>query len=166
MAEPELKQFGSLTSEDFERYPVWIGCHTVDYDEPWYDDTDEETFRPWVGDLPADASQGMFLVRATIELQDGSRHSGFVTPDSSAGGLGMQQPHIFVGDRAFGFWGGIVGVPAEERQALYFALGRTPDAVFPLRFTVDPVLTTGEASGEAHGFYRYVHGNQSPQAET
>ena len=67
MAKPELKQFGDLTRKDFERCPVWIGCHTADYDEPWYDDTDEETFRPWTGALPADASQGMLLVRATFE---------------------------------------------------------------------------------------------------
>jgi hypothetical protein len=48
---PELRQFGSLTAEDFERIPVWLACHVADYDEPWYDETDEETFRPWSGDL-------------------------------------------------------------------------------------------------------------------
>jgi hypothetical protein len=30
---PDLKQFGDLTERDFETSPVWIGCHTVDYDE-------------------------------------------------------------------------------------------------------------------------------------
>jgi hypothetical protein len=34
MENPELKQFGDLTREDFERPPVWTGCHTVDSDEP------------------------------------------------------------------------------------------------------------------------------------
>jgi hypothetical protein len=43
---PELKQFGDLTPADFERHPGWIGCHTADYDGAWYDETDEETFRP------------------------------------------------------------------------------------------------------------------------
>jgi hypothetical protein len=46
MGVPILSQFGDLTSEDFDRDPVWVGCHTVDADEPWIDDTDEETFRP------------------------------------------------------------------------------------------------------------------------
>src|SRR6266481_7973753 len=129
MAKPELKQFGNLTSEDFERCAVWIGCHTFDYDEPWYDDTDEETFRPWDSDLPVDASQGMLLVRATIELRDGSRHSGFTTPALNRGDLGTQQPQIFAGDSRFGFWGGVIGVPVEERQALYAALERKADAI-------------------------------------
>ena len=63
MDKPELKQFGDLTPADFDRHPVWVGCHTVDYDEAWYEDTDEETFRPWAGILPVTESQDMLLVR-------------------------------------------------------------------------------------------------------
>src|ERR1035438_5255113 len=80
MERPELRQFGDLTREDFDRHAVWIGCHTTDYDETWHEDTDEETFRPWTGKLPADPTEGMLLVKATFELPDGSRHPGFVTP--------------------------------------------------------------------------------------
>jgi hypothetical protein len=47
---PILKQFAALTIEDFAQCPVWIACHVADYDEPWYDDTDEETFRPYGGE--------------------------------------------------------------------------------------------------------------------
>lgn len=165
MATPEMKQFEDLTSDDFNRYPVWIGCHDVDYDEPWYEYTDEETFRPWDGPLPVDASQGMLLVRAAIELRDGSRHWGFSTPAVSPADLGTQQPHIWVGDRCFGLWGGMVGVPIEERQAFYAALGRRPEAIFPLRFAVDPELATGESNGQAFGFYRYLLGNDDLQIE-
>ena len=154
MATPELKQFADLTPEDFEHHPVWIGCHTVDYDEPWYDSTDEETFRPWTGKLPAGASEGMLLVRATLELHDGTRHNGFVTPASKEGDLATQQPQIFAGARRFGFWGGIFGVPQNERQALCAALGKTPNQVFPLRFSVDPSLATGVTNGQVEGFYR------------
>src|SRR6266404_5364555 len=52
MVRSELKQFGELEPEDFERHPVWIGCHTADYGKPWYNDSDEETFpcdREWDG---------------------------------------------------------------------------------------------------------------------
>jgi len=49
-----LKQAGDLVAANFEAHPVWVSCHVVDYDEPWYDDTDEETFRPWLGALPLD----------------------------------------------------------------------------------------------------------------
>lgn len=47
MSKPELKQIGALSLSDFLRHPVWVGVHTRDTDEPWYDETDEETYRPW-----------------------------------------------------------------------------------------------------------------------
>ena len=101
MERPELKQFGDLTQADFDRHPVWIGSHTVDYDEPWYEETDEETFRPWTGGLPADPAAGMLLVTASYELPDGSRYPGFLTPDRDPADLGTLQPHLFAGNRAF-----------------------------------------------------------------
>jgi len=154
MEKPELKQFGDLAREDFDRHPVWIGCHTADYDEPWYDDTDEETFRPWNAGLPADALAGMLLVRAEFELRDGSRYPGFLTPDPHTGDLGTEQPHLFVGDRGFGFWGGLFGTSEEERQAFYAALGKKAGDVFPLRFRIEAALIDGGATGQVDGFYR------------
>jgi hypothetical protein len=153
MSQPELKQYVDLTVADFERHPVWIGCHIADYDEPWYEQTDEETFRPWTGGLPVDPSEPMLLVRATIELHDGSRHPGFVTPSLDDGDIGSQQPQIFVAGQRFGFWGGILGVDATERQAFYTAVGRNAGDVFPARFFFDPGLATG-VSGTVEGFYR------------
>lgn len=67
---PELREFGELGPEDFERHPVWILCHPADYDEPWYEDTDEETFRPWMEDLPATVLRGTLLVRARFERME------------------------------------------------------------------------------------------------
>jgi hypothetical protein len=55
-------------------------CHGTDSDEPWHDDVDEETFRPWRGALPADPSEGMLLVVATLTLNDGTTLDGFITP--------------------------------------------------------------------------------------
>lgn len=151
MKTPELMQFGELEAGDFQRHPVWIGCHTADYGKSWYDDTDEETFRPYTGNLPADPSEGMLLVRAVITLHDGSRYPGFITPGS---GLGNQQPEIFVDGRRFGFWGGMAGVAKSDQQELYIALGKGPDAIFPLRFVADPDLATGIVEGQVGGFYK------------
>ena len=36
MSTPELKQFADLTYSDFERYPVWVGVHDMDYGKPWW----------------------------------------------------------------------------------------------------------------------------------
>ena len=91
---PELKQFADLSPADFCRHPVWIACHTEDHAEPWFDETDEETFRPWLGALPVSPSDGTFLVRATFELQDGSRHDGFLTPAFKKGDPGMLHPYL------------------------------------------------------------------------
>lgn len=154
MKRPELKQFGNLTGADFERHPVWIGSHTADCDEPWYDDTDEETFRPRDGDLPSDRSEGMLLVRAAATLRDGSRFSGFVTPAFEKGDLGTMQPHVFVNGRMFAFWGGTLGISREGRAAFYTAVGRPAGAVFPIRFAAEPGLTAGVSSVEVDGFYK------------
>jgi hypothetical protein len=164
MAKPELKQFADLLPADFDRHAVWINCHSSDYDEPWYEETDEETFRPWNGLLPVSPADGMLLVRAVLILADGSQFPGFVTPASQEGDVAIHQPHIFVGQRQFGFWGGILGIPEAERKALYAALGRSWEAVFPLRFGAQPELTSGSAEGQIDGFYRQV--KSDPHVET
>src|SRR6185369_7948419 len=77
MSLPELKQECDFTSRDFERFPVWIGVHNYDIDEPWYDECDEETYRPWTGQLPFTEKRGIALVAATIEFADGSIYPGY-----------------------------------------------------------------------------------------
>lgn len=154
MERPELKEFSDLNREDFDRHPVWIGCHGVDSSERWYEDTDEQTFRPWTDNWPAPASEGMLLVKATFELRDGTTHQGFITPALHPGDLSTQQPYIFVGDQCFGFWGGLFGIPIEDRQSFYAAVGASPDKIFPLRFSAEQTLATGETSGEVEGFYQ------------
>jgi hypothetical protein len=150
---PELRQFGSLTLQDFQRVPVWISCHTADYDEPWYEKTDEETFRPWTGALPVEPSGGMYLVRAEAHLADGSTHAAFLTPSADAD-LGLAQPQLFLGDRCFSFWGGLAGVPAEVRKAFYDALGKAPESIFPITFVADARIATGTPATLVNGFYR------------
>jgi hypothetical protein len=156
MTKPELKQFGELMAADFDRNPVWISCHTADHDEPWYNETDEETFRPWTGELPVSPADGMFLVRATLALREGGQYPGFVTPAFEEADLGAMQPQIFVGSRRFSFWGGAIAIPTEDRQAFYTALGKRADLIFPLRFSANPGLATGVVAGQVHGFYKTI----------
>lgn len=161
MSRPEIKQFIDLRTEDFDRHPIWIGCYTADYDEPWYDDIDQESFRPWLGETPVSSDDGIFLIRATLELADGSNYPGFVTPaegpeqksiglrlglgrlfgnsaaDQSASLISEMQPHIFVGQSPpFGFWGGMFGVSAESRRGLYDAVGKGTAKIFPIKFSL------------------------------
>jgi hypothetical protein len=84
MSTPELKQSYDLTKEDFERFPVWIGVHNNDIDEPWYDKSDEQTYRPWTGPLRFEKrSQFPALnVAAKFELADTSPFPGYFKPAS------------------------------------------------------------------------------------
>jgi hypothetical protein len=154
-----LRQFGELTAEDLQRHPVWINCHVADYDEPWYEETDEETFRPFTGKLPASPEEGMLLVRARAVLNDGTTFPAMATPafpeEGEDGGriLGTQQPSVFTAGGRVMFWYGGFEPPQESVETAYRALGGNATTVFPLRFEAEPGLTSGNASGVVRGFY-------------
>lgn len=155
---PTLRQFGDLTADDFEGNAIWVQCHTVDYDEPWYDKTDEETFRPWAARTPVDPANGMFLLAAQFTLADGTVRSGFITPvseeDSTHGlmDLGASQPTLLAEEAQIGFWNGIFELDGSELDRRYDALGRPREGVFPIRFAALPGLTRGVVTGEIPGF--------------
>jgi hypothetical protein len=157
---PLLRQFGDLTARDFQAHPVWVGCHTADYDQPWYDQTDEETFRPFMGKLPASPEEGMLLVRARAVLSDGTTFPAMVTPafpdEAEDGGriLGTQQPSVFAPTARVMFWYGGFEPTPEAIDSAYRALGaKSAAAVFPLRFEVESGLTSGQANAVVKGFY-------------
>jgi hypothetical protein len=152
---PILKQFGDLALSDFERYPVWASVHMLDYGEPWYKASDEETFRPWTGPLPVRPDQGMFLVRATLTLIDGRVFRGFITPQHQGEelNLGTVQPHLFLASGWWcSFWDGMLKRPDEKRREIYADLGQDPARIFPIGFYVDDGLATGRTSGSIPGF--------------
>ena len=153
MVKPVLKQFGDFSAKDFEQNAVWVNSHGLDSEEPWYDETDEETFRPWDGGLPVNASDGMSLVRTNFVFADGSELTGFSTPAFNADDIGAMQPQVFVDNRMFGFWCGMLGIAQRKRSDFYSALGKTPSEVFPIQFAGDRDLTGGICSGKIEGFY-------------
>ena len=162
MTHPVLKQFGDLTAADFKQHPVWVSVHTLDYDEEWYAETDEETFRPWTGKRPVGAEH-MFLVSARFRFADGSEFEGFVTPVSVLEGLrsmGDLQPQVFSpAGELFSFWFGMFGSP-ETVAAFYKRFAKTPAQVFPVFFQTLPELTTAVASGEIPGFLSMPQGEE------
>lgn len=153
---PHLKQFADLALQDFLEHPVWIGVHTVDYDEPWYDDTDEETFRPWTERLPVSAAEGMLLVRASFRLADGRTLPGFLTPpgpDEEAS-LGIIQPLLFLPNgQQLPFWFGMAKPDLSTLRSSLEAIPAAIPKVFPIRFRGERGLTEGVVSGQLDGFY-------------
>lgn len=157
MSHPTLKQFGDLALRDFDVSPVWVQCHVTDYEEPWYEKTDEETFRPWDQGTPVDPESGLtFLVRATFELAAAAMPMpGFVSPQPRGEvDLGFMQPQIFVDQARFGgFW---LGMFLEPDTSFYRSLLDVSDPVFPINFSALPNLAVGLASGVLEGFYRWT----------
>ncbi|MBN2383114.1 hypothetical protein JXQ70_09555 [bacterium] len=155
---PELKQFGDLVPADFDRHPIWVNCHVIDYEQPWYQETDEETFRPWLEDSPADPSVTMFLVKARFTLADGSTLSGFLTPQlpeasETDGNLGIIQPQLFLPNgRLVSFWFGIMSPAQEYLDQFYAELGKSQDQIFPISFSAEEHLATGIVTGQIPGF--------------
>jgi hypothetical protein len=154
---PLLKQFADLTSLDFVKYPVWVNCHVVDYDRDWYDETDEETFRPWEGALPIDPAEAIFLVKAKMTLADGTEYDGFITPqeDSNKPDLGTMQPCLFAQPgKIISFWFGMIGPSQEDIRGVYETLGKSVEQVFPIQFKAEDGLAKGIVSGTILGFYK------------
>lgn len=153
MPTPELKRYGELRAADLERHPVWVACHVADHDEPWYDMTDEETFRPATDAVPIDADPGAYLIKAVFAVADGATYPGFVTSGSGED-MGMVQPIVLVGQHQIAFWGGMIGIAADERARVYAAFGKSARQVFPIAFRVPPGITGEPIAGRIDGFYR------------
>jgi hypothetical protein len=131
---PNLKQFGQLMPDDVVTHPVRVACHSVDYDEPWYDDTDEETFRPWLSEIPVSADE-MYLVACEFTMADGSCHQGFATPSFEPDDMRLFQPQIFSpSGKRYAFWLGMF--PRQEKiTGLYTHFAKGPSSVFGLHKT-------------------------------
>lgn len=158
-AKPILKQFTELKQVDFEKYPVWVNCHGVDYNEPWYNETNEETFRPWTENIPVDPSHMMYLVKSSMILIDGTVYCGFITPIKEnkrelIDNIGTIQPYIFhPSGKMICFWYGLREVKSEDIRSLYELLQKSPKEIFPIRFEIEHGLSLSFFSGEIFGLY-------------
>ena len=150
-----LKQFGELTAEDFIQHPVWIGVHGMDEAESWYEDCDEETFKPWTGALPVGPEEGMLLVQATFTFADGTRIPGFITPqhENEPLDLGIIQPQMFSSAGRHDFWDGMFQRPPELSAAFYRVFNKTEGQIYPITFAASPGLASGRVAGKIEGFY-------------
>lgn len=150
---PKLKNIGDLRPADFVRHPIWINCHIVDYDEKWYDETTEETMRPYIGPIPV-GTEELYSVRCTLIIADGTTFDGFATPADEAEDWGRIQPRLLLRDRPpILFWQGMFpskGLLSE----LCEAIDKRPDQIFPIMVAPVAGLTTGVCTGTIRGFMR------------
>jgi hypothetical protein len=144
------RQVYELKPTDLERFPVWEFA----LDEEGKEGQDEATVRPYEVSGALDPADGMFIVRASLTLSDGTRLKGYVTPPiQGQGGLSTFQPAVVVPGGQVSFWCGMVVPPAEHISSCYALLGKgSPTHVFPLRFESDVDLVGGPVAGEVPGF--------------
>lgn len=144
------RQVYELTPTDLESFPVWEFA----LDEEGEEGQDEATVRPYEVTLPLDPSEGMFIVRATLTLSDGTSFKGYLTPPVQGGaGLSTFQPAVVAPTGQVSFWCGML-VPSRDHIAkCYSLLGKTSSRqVFPLRFRSDVSLVGGPIAGDILGF--------------
>ena len=147
------KQIDQLTAADFDASPAWEFAS----DEEGEPGQDECTVRPIRTDGPIDASSGMFVIRATFTLADGSTAAGYVTPPAEPDAdLGAIHPVIITNEGQLMFWWGILEPQRSWIDSAYAKLGRDSTDVFPIRFLSDIDSTLGPVSGSIPGFMQLV----------
>lgn len=79
---PLLRDISKLAPADFQVHPIWVCVHGRDQEEPWHKQTDDQTYRPWTGELPyvPRTPFDAVLVAATFQLADGSTYRGYFNP--------------------------------------------------------------------------------------
>ena len=143
------KQVYLLTEDDLRDHEVWEFA----LDEEGVEGQDEATVRPFSPQGELDASSGMFVLRASFRLADGSRMSGYLTPPAgSDSGLGTIQPVIVSASGQVTFWQGIRRPQRTELDDWYRRLGRTASQLFPLEFNSEVPLVRGPVRGTIPGF--------------
>jgi hypothetical protein len=139
------KQVYELVPEDFAVAHVWEFA----LDEEDVAGQDEATVRPRRELESADPDEGMFAVEAEFVSADGTRFTGYATPQREDN-MGWIQPTIVTAGGQVNFWLG--AFPPESLEMAYGTVGKTPSELFPLRYR-SVVPTEGvPLEGELHGF--------------
>jgi hypothetical protein len=146
------KQVYELTEQDLRACSTWEFA----LDEEGEEGQDEATVRPWTGHAPLDPTVGMFIVRATVVLADGTVGCGYLTPPVQGDeSIPAVQPVILTEHGQVMLWYGGIAPRSQTIQDAYDKLGRGREQVFPLRYASDVTLQTGVVSGSVDGFMHF-----------
>ncbi len=143
------KQVYELKPHDLQDVAVWEFA----LDEEGEEGQDEATVRPVQSAGALDPSDGMYIVRASFTLADGSQASGYLTPGVQGDeSLGSVQPAVVTDTGQVSFWCGIIAPSRQHLDGCYKLLGKLPEHVFPLSFRSDVPLLGGQIEGTIPGF--------------
>jgi len=142
------KQVYDLTLDDLQLSPVWEFAHDEEADAG----QDEATVRPVIDLQSLDAIEAMCIATAVFYLADGTEMHGFVSP-GTPGDMhpGHLQPTIITSSGQVAFWFGIVQPIPEKMEDAYKVLGKRPQQIFPMSFSLT-VSTSHPINGVVPGF--------------
>jgi hypothetical protein len=143
------KQVYELSPSDLWRCPVWEFA----LDEEHQEGQDEATVRPYAIKEVLDPASGMFVIRASFELCDGTSMQGYMTPPRQGDtDLGTVQPVIVSDQGQVTFWCGTIEPSEKDIQSNYAVLSKAASEVFPVRYESDVPLIDGVVRGSIPGF--------------
>ena len=155
---PILKQFEDLSAADFAAWPVWIPCRPGDSAQPWYPQTDNNTYRPWTDALPVGRDMRSFLAQSALTLADGTVFEGFAACPAHGANFDIStvQPQLFtIMGRRFGFWFGNSSPSTFAKHDFYTAMGKPADAIFPIINAVSPEISAVDLTISIPGFLHF-----------
>ena len=155
---PILKQFQDLSAADFAAWPVWVPCRPGDSGQPWYALTDNDTYRPWLYELPIGRDMRLFLAQSTLTLADGTVLDGFITCPAHGANFDISttRPQLFADvGRRFGFWFGNSSPSSAAKSDFYNAMGKSAGAIFPMLNVVSPDISEVDLTITIPGFLHF-----------
>ncbi len=108
MTKPIFRNYDDIGPSELASFPVWVCCHLTDYDEPWYEDVDDEAYRAWTDTSPI-GKDTVAIVAASFRTNTGTLLHGFIETwgDSSGNTVLDLKPTIFDADgQRISFWHG------------------------------------------------------------
>jgi hypothetical protein len=147
-----------LTLSNLMEYPAWEYA----LDEEEVEGQDERTVRPYLAPPPLDINDTYFLVRASFVFADGSYYKGYMVP-KSLDTVDKEvpfptiipydlRPMIVLDNEQIYFQYGPEKPSAEDLQQFYDLFGKTPDEVFPIKFSSDIEVLKSVTEGQLDGF--------------
>ncbi|WP_153556475.1 hypothetical protein [Roseimaritima sediminicola] len=99
MTKPIFRNCDDIGPSELASFPVWVYCHLTDYDEPWYEDVDDEAYRAWTDDSPI-GNDTVAIVAASFRTHAGILLQGFIETwgDSTGNPVLDLKPTIFDAD--------------------------------------------------------------------
>ena len=113
--------------------------------------------------VKADPEDGLFIVRAELVANDGTRYVGYVSPNPEFD-LGYVQPTIVTNEGQVTFWYGSVPPRPGEIDRSYALLGKERDDLFPVKFRALVPHGSTKLKGEVPAFL-YMKGPRNEVVE-